>query len=74
MLDLVCVCVVHLSVNELLKMKEDLTRERDDQLAEIVKLREQLADSQSRQQKMEAEQEDASSKMQEVTNKLRLVS
>ena len=62
------VCIA-LSVNELLKMKEDLTKERDDQLAEIVKLREQLADSQGKQQKLESDQEEAASKMQEVSLK-----
>ncbi|XP_041369085.1 cilia- and flagella-associated protein 58-like [Gigantopelta aegis] len=33
------------SVNELLKIKEELTKERDEQLQEITKLREQLAET-----------------------------
>lgn len=56
-----------ISVNELLKMKEDLTKDRDEQLSEVVKLREQLADSQSKQQKLETDQEEAMSKIQEVS-------
>jgi len=54
------------SVNELLKIKEELTRERDDQLAEIVKLREQLADSQNQMQDLDSKQVDASQKIQEL--------
>jgi hypothetical protein len=53
----------YFSVNELLKMKEDLTKERDEQLAEVVKLREQLAESQSKQTKLETDQEDAISEI-----------
>ncbi len=54
------------SVNELLKIKEDLTRERDDLLSEIVKLRENLTESQAKLQKLETDQEDAQIKIQEV--------
>ena len=56
------------SVNELLKVKEDLTKERDEQLSEIVKLREQLAQSASRQQDLEAGIADTTSKIQEVSH------
>ncbi len=55
------------SVNELLKMKEDLTKERDDLLVEIVKLREEMSDAQSRISQMEAEQEENQQKLQEVS-------
>lgn len=58
--------IINFSVNELLKMKEDLTKERDEQLAEIVKLREQLAESQNKQQKLETDQDEATAKIQEV--------
>ena len=47
-------------------MKEDLTKERDDQLQEIVKLRESLAEAQAKVTQMEADQEDNQAKMQEV--------
>ena len=55
------------SVNELLKIKEDLTKERDDQLQEIVKLREQLAESSNKQQDLENQQEETNQRIQEVT-------
>lgn len=54
------------SVNELLKIKEDLTRERDDLLAEIVKLRENLTGSQNKLNKLEQGQDETSQKIQEV--------
>ena len=54
------------SVNELLKVKEDLTRERDEQLSEIVKLREQVAEATDREQTLEGDQDDANLKIQEV--------
>ena len=54
------------SVNELLKIKEDLTKERDEQLQEIVKLREQLADASSRQHDLEITHTEANAKIQEV--------
>ena len=57
------------SVNELLKIKEDLTKERDDLLQEIVKLREGMSDAQGKIAQMEAEQEDNHQKLQEVSEK-----
>ena len=57
---------VRFSVNELLKIKEDLTKERDEQLQEIVKLREQLADASSRQQDLESNHAEANARIQEV--------
>ena len=47
-------------------MKEELTRERDEQLTEIVKLREQLAEETEKEQQLETEQEEANLKIQEV--------
>jgi hypothetical protein len=44
--------ILYFSVNELLKTKEDLTKERDFQLQEIVKLREHLAQTYAQQQKL----------------------
>ena len=54
------------SVNELLKIKEELTKERDEQLGEIVKLRENLGEAQAKEGKLESDQEDANLKIQEV--------
>ncbi|KAK2157569.1 hypothetical protein NP493_1866g00018 [Ridgeia piscesae] len=54
------------SVNELLKMKEDLSKERDEHLTEIVKLRELLTDSQSRQVALEEKETEATMKIQEL--------
>lgn len=47
-------------------MKEELTKERDEQLTEIVKLREQMAESEAEQSKLEEAHEDAKQKIQEV--------
>ena len=57
------------SVNELLKIKEDLTKERDDLLQEIVKLREGMSEAHGKIAQMEAEQEDNHQKLQEVSGK-----
>jgi uncharacterized lipoprotein YddW (UPF0748 family) len=57
---------LNFSVNELLKIKEDLTKERDESLQEIVKLREQLAQSNSTQQHLEEQKNEAEEKIQEV--------
>ena len=54
------------SVNELLKIKEELTKERDDQLGDIVKLREQLAQSAATQQHLEEQKQQCEEKIQEV--------
>jgi septal ring factor EnvC (AmiA/AmiB activator) len=54
------------SVNELLKVKEELTRERDETLQEVAKLREKIAETQDKEQKLEKELDDAQSKIQEV--------
>ena len=60
------------SVNELLKMKEDLTRERDEQLAEIVKLREALNNAQENQNNLESNNADAQTKMQELQQDIQI--
>ena len=54
------------SVNELLKIKEELTKERDEQLQEITKLREQLADTGNQLAKMEEDKSQAEQNIQEV--------
>lgn len=53
-------------MNELLKIKEDLTKERDESLQEIVKLREQLAQSNATQQHLDDQKNEAEEKIQEV--------
>lgn len=47
-------------------MKDDLTKERDEHLSEIVKLREQLTDATSHQVQLEEKQAEATMKIQEV--------
>ncbi|XP_067934774.1 cilia- and flagella-associated protein 58-like [Watersipora subatra] len=60
------------SVNELLKVKEELTKERDEQLTEIVKLREQMAQAEAEQSKLEEAQEEAKQKIQELTQDIQM--
>ena len=55
------------SVNELLKIKEDLTKERDDLLSEIVKGRDNLSESQNKLSKLEQDQQESHQKIQEVS-------
>ena len=55
------------SVNELLKMKEDLTKERDEQLQEISRLREELSEANARQSELEQKKAEADEKIQEVS-------
>ena len=47
-------------------MKEDLTKERDEQLGEIVKLRDSLAEASKKQQKAEEDRSEAENKIAEV--------
>lgn len=54
------------SLNELLRVKEELTQERDERLKEITELREKIAESQSEDQKMEAQQAELNEKIQEL--------
>jgi len=54
------------SVNELLKIKEDLSKERDDLLSEIVKLREGMTNASEKITNMENEQEESQIKIQEL--------
>jgi hypothetical protein len=49
-----------------LKVKEELTHERDETLQEVAKLREKIAETQDREQKLEKDLDDAQSKVQEV--------
>ncbi|XP_071090253.1 cilia- and flagella-associated protein 58-like [Haliotis cracherodii] len=60
------------SVNELLKIKEELTKERDEQLQEITKLREQLAESTSQQGTLEQERANAEEKIQEISQDIQV--
>lgn len=54
------------SVNELLKIKDELTKERDDKLSEISKLREELSGATTKQQKAEQDREEAEMKIAEL--------
>ncbi|XP_074640823.1 cilia- and flagella-associated protein 58-like [Tubulanus polymorphus] len=60
------------SVNELLKIKEDLTKERDENLQEIVKLREQVTGMQDQQQKLEQDRDEANQKISELTQDIQM--
>ncbi|XP_046376534.1 cilia- and flagella-associated protein 58-like [Haliotis rufescens] len=60
------------SVNELLKIKEELTKERDEQLQEITKLREQLAESTNQQGTLEQERANAEEKIQEISQDIQV--
>ncbi|KAL5022872.1 hypothetical protein ScPMuIL_002027 [Solemya velum] len=60
------------SVNELLKIKEELTRERDDQLQEIVKLREQMAQVGDQQSALEHAKNEAEEKVQELSQDIQM--
>lgn len=60
------------SVNELLKIKEELTKERDDQLQDIVKLREQLAQSAATQQHLEEQKQQCEEKIQELSQDIQV--
>ncbi|KAG9461953.1 hypothetical protein GDO78_015278, partial [Eleutherodactylus coqui] len=51
------------SLNDLLTMKEDLTRERDQLLAEVVKLRESLMQATNQKQETERLKEEAEQNM-----------
>ena len=65
----VCVCVCFGacgSVSELLKVRDDLTAERDDKVREIAGLREKVAASQESELKLEKERDEAQNKLQEV--------
>jgi len=54
------------SVSELLKVRDDLTAERDDKVREIAGLREKVAASQESELKLEKERDEAQNKLQEV--------
>ncbi|CAH3185376.1 unnamed protein product, partial [Porites evermanni] len=54
------------SVNELLKIKDELTKERDEKLSEITKMREELSSATAKQQKAEQDREEAEMKIAEL--------
>lgn len=54
------------SVNELLKIKDELTKERDEKLSEIAKLRDELSGATTKQQKAEQDREEAEMKIAEL--------
>ncbi|XP_028391135.1 cilia- and flagella-associated protein 58-like [Dendronephthya gigantea] len=54
------------SINELLKIKDDLTKERDEKLQEITKLREELSLLLAKQQKAEQEKGEAEMRIAEL--------
>lgn len=54
------------SVNELLKIKDDLTKERDEKLSDIAKLRDELSGATMKQQKAEQDREEAEMKIAEL--------
>ncbi|XP_030841697.1 cilia- and flagella-associated protein 58 [Strongylocentrotus purpuratus] len=60
------------SVNELLKVKEDLTKERDEQLSEIVKLRDNLTEASKKQTKAEEDRNEADSKIAELNQDIQV--
>jgi len=60
------------SVNELLKIKEDLTKERDEQLTEISKLREQLGEASATQQRLEQDKAEAEEKIMELNQDIQV--
>lgn len=60
------------SVNELLKIKEELTKERDEQLQDIVRLRELLAETEGEQKRLEQSETDAQAKIQELTQDIQM--
>lgn len=60
------------SVGELLKIKEDLTNERDECLAEIVKYREQTTQAQDQAAQLEQDSEDTKIKISELSQDIQV--
>lgn len=60
------------SVNELLKLKEDLTKDRDEQLQEISRLREELSDANTKQAELEQKRTEADEKIQELNQDIQM--
>ncbi|XP_071828537.1 cilia- and flagella-associated protein 58-like [Apostichopus japonicus] len=60
------------SVNELLKAKEDLTKERDEKLEEIAKLRENLSEAGQKQQMAEKDRDEAATKIAEMSQDIQV--
>lgn len=60
------------SVNELLKIKDELTKDRDEKLSEITKMREELSNATSKQQKAEQDREEAEMKIAELKEDIQM--
>uniref|UniRef100_H2ZK28 Cilia- and flagella-associated protein 58 central coiled coil domain-containing protein n=1 Tax=Ciona savignyi TaxID=51511 RepID=H2ZK28_CIOSA len=60
------------SVNELLKMKEEVTHERDELLTEIVSMRERLSAASASQQKAESDRDAAEMKVGELQQDIQM--
>lgn len=60
------------SVNELLKIKDELTKDRDEKLSEITKMREELSSATSKQQKAEQDREEAEMKIAELKEDIQM--
>lgn len=60
------------SVNDLLKIKEELTKERDELLTEVVTLRNNLTKATASQQEMEVQKEKAMETISQVMQKLNI--
>jgi len=58
---------IYFSVNDLLRLKEELTLDRDERLKEIAGLREKMSEAQAKDQKLETLQEEANAKIQDVS-------
>lgn len=54
------------SIRDLLKFKEEVTKERDQLLSEVVKLRESLAQTTEQQQELEQHKEEAEHTISQV--------
>ena len=58
------------SMNELLKVKDELSNERDKLLDELVKLRNQLEDANQKQLNYEKKMDDANSMISQVSRQI----
>lgn len=56
----------YFSIRDLLKFKEEVTKERDQLFSEVVKLREALAQTTEQQQEMERSREEAEQTISQV--------
>ncbi|XP_068709686.1 cilia- and flagella-associated protein 58-like [Montipora foliosa] len=60
------------SVNELLKIKDELTKDRDEKFSEITKMREELSSATTKQQKAEQDREEAEMKIAELKEDIQM--